>query len=584
MPDKKLNINQKTVLQLFDDSDAFFMIPDYQRPYAWTDEECSTLWEDLCAFACPDEDYEKFNQDDEYFLGSIVIFRNGEGKFEVIDGQQRLITLLLMLRAFYKVINDNFKDFRTDSNITPDMIEMLETVRRDIAKVIWQTDEFGKPDTSSLKIDSLVATDDDREEMMNILRNGIAAPKSKSKYARNYRFYLENIKELRNDKHRFSWLIYIPIRTLNKCILFPIEAGNQKSALRIFSTLNDRGKPLSDSDVFKAKLYKEYSSRGQKEIFIARWKDFEETCGKIIVTGKSTPVDDIFMRYMHYVRASKGIRDTSTDKLREFYGRDDEKFSLLRRNYAQTFNDVITLADFWRDVTALDSLRFSDRVLKRLFVLHYMPTNMWTFLVSVYFMTNKKPDGTLNEKKFYVFLQKITGFLLVSRIMIPGNTTPFYNEMVNIASGLDVTFSAYRFNAMEVRNRMENFDFNDSRKITKALVAWHVFQNDAQEIIPLEPKLDTEHIYPRGKIDTKHFESLGNKSLIESRINLRGADYSEKRKYYLGLIPRKKCTKIRELIDIADEKEYFTGHDIEQREREIIQGFIRFITDNGLTK
>ena len=56
-----------------------------------------------------------------------------------------------------------------------------------------------------------------------------------------------------------NYFAYLPTRILNNCILLPIEADNEKTALRIFSTLNDRGKPLADADIFKAQFYKFYS-------------------------------------------------------------------------------------------------------------------------------------------------------------------------------------------------------------------------------------------------------------------------------------------------------------------------------------
>ena len=98
----KLNIDQKAVKTLFSDKKADFLIPDYQRPYAWEEKECQTLWDDLFSFALPEEDSDKFNSDEEYFLGPIVTFKNDEGKMEIIDGQQRLTTLMLLLRAFYE--------------------------------------------------------------------------------------------------------------------------------------------------------------------------------------------------------------------------------------------------------------------------------------------------------------------------------------------------------------------------------------------------------------------------------------------------------------------------------------------------
>lgn len=80
-----------------------------------------------------------------------------------------------------------------------------------------------------------------------------------------------------------AYFAYLPTRILNNCILLPIEAESQDTALRIFSTLNDRGKPLSDTDIFKAQFYKHYSSLGKKDEFIRRWKDLEAVCDDILL-------------------------------------------------------------------------------------------------------------------------------------------------------------------------------------------------------------------------------------------------------------------------------------------------------------
>ena len=85
----KLNVDQKTIKDLFQSKKSDFLIPDYQRPYAWGEAECRTLWDDIFSFAIPDEGKTEFDSNSEYFLGPIVTFRN-EDKLEVIDGQQRL--------------------------------------------------------------------------------------------------------------------------------------------------------------------------------------------------------------------------------------------------------------------------------------------------------------------------------------------------------------------------------------------------------------------------------------------------------------------------------------------------------------
>ena len=108
----KLNIDQRSIRDLLTDKKSDFLIPDYQRPYAWGEDECSTLWDDLFAFAFPGDDYERFDsENDEYFLGPFVTFKNASGQLEIIDGQQRLTTIMLLLRAFYdKFANKGRKD------------------------------------------------------------------------------------------------------------------------------------------------------------------------------------------------------------------------------------------------------------------------------------------------------------------------------------------------------------------------------------------------------------------------------------------------------------------------------------------
>ena len=120
-------------------------------------------------------------------------------KKEIIDGQQRLTTLMLLLRAFFQKFG-NMKD--------PNSIKIRET----LAKCIWKTDEFDNPLTDKLKIDSEVATDNDKEEFLNILRTGIVNDSMKSRYAQNYRFFEEKIKEFLNTYS--GYFLYLPTRIM----------------------------------------------------------------------------------------------------------------------------------------------------------------------------------------------------------------------------------------------------------------------------------------------------------------------------------------------------------------------------------
>ena len=577
----KLNVDQKTIKDLFQDKRADFLIPDYQRPYAWGETECQTLWDDIFSFAIPDEGRTEFDSNSEYFLGPIVTFKNSVSKMEVIDGQQRLTTLMLLLRAFY----EKFGHMQDKASVA---------TKQNIEKCIWKTDEFGEPDMSALKIDSEVATDKDKDEFLEILKTGVVKPGQKSRYAANYRFFQNCIDDFLAKYP--TYFAYLPTRIMNNCILLPIEAESQDTALRIFSTLNDRGMPLSDSDIFKAQFYKYYSDIGKKDLFIKQWKDLEELTESIFHPLNGTPMDELFTRYMYYIRAKQGIKSSTTEALRKFYEKDN--YTLLKRE--DTFNDLITLAHFWEDVINQDKDRFSQRILRRLFVLNYAPNGMWTYVVSVFFMQNRDSEGLLDEDQFYRFLSKITGFIWTYAVTNPGANalrTPIYAEMVSIVNSQPVTFVDFKFEADKVQSMFANFTFNNSRPITKSMLAWWAFQDDDQELFPLETVLEIEHIYARNRYDkdksltdVKNLEALGNKALLEKRINIRAADYrfEDKIKYYQGFVnsrnQKKEGTRNHELHHLSETLTDFTEKDILDRIEEIMAKFLDYLRENGLLK
>lgn len=577
----KLNVDQKTIKDLFQDKRADFLIPDYQRPYAWGETECQTLWDDIFSFAIPDEGRTEFDSNSEYFLGPIVTFKNSVSKMEVIDGQQRLTTLMLLLRAFY----EKFGHMQDKASVA---------TKQNIEKCIWKTDEFGEPDMSALKIDSEVATDKDKDEFLEILKTGVVKPGQKSRYAANYRFFQNCIDDFLAKYP--TYFAYLPTRIMNNCILLPIEAESQDTALRIFSTLNDRGMPLSDSDIFKAQFYKYYSDIGKKDLFIKQWKYLEELTESIFHPLNGTPMDELFTRYMYYIRAKQGIKSSTTEALRKFYEKDN--YTLLKRE--DTFNDLITLAHFWEDVINQDKDRFSQRILRRLFVLNYAPNGMWTYVVSVFFMQNRDSEGLLDEDQFYRFLSKITGFIWTYAVTNPGVNalrTPVYAEMVNIVNSQPVTFVDFKFEADKVQSMFANFTFNNSRPITKSMLAWWAFQDDDQELFPLETVLEIEHIYARNRYDkdksltdVKNLEALGNKALLEKRINIRAADYrfEDKIKYYQGFMnsrnQKKEGTRNHELHHLSETLTDFTEKDILDRTEEIMAKFLDYLRENELLK
>ena len=578
----KLTVEQKSIFDLFSSNKADFLIPDYQRPYAWQKQECQTLWEDTFSFAIPENDFQKFKKGDEYFLGPIVTFKNDEDKLEIIDGQQRLTTLMLLLRALY-----------THYQVAQDA-QTVKT-REEIAKCIWKTDEFSNPIMDQLKIDSQVATDDVKDEFLSILLNGEAPDTMKSNYAINYRFFQGKIKEFINKMP--SSFMYFPVRLMKNCILLPIEAESQNTALTIFSTLNNRGLPLSDADIFKAQFYKYYSSIGSKDDFVIRWSKLNALCERIFHPISGTPMDELFTKYMYYERAQKRIDSSTTEALRKFYD-GGNNYEILKKD--STLRNLEDLAEFWEDVYAQNEERFSLEVLKKLYVLCYAPNSMWGYILSVYYLKHRADNGILDEVSLCEFLDKITAFIWAYAITNPGVNslrTPVYAEMINIIDGKPVEFEKYKFDLASLTVAFENYEFRNNRPITKSMLTWWLMQNKGQILPDLETTFELEHIYAKNRNEKEHslkvpskVESLGNKAILEKRINIRASDYrfEDKKKYYQGYTTLKGIEKEKtinnELLQMAGIKNDFCEVDIDARKSEILTKFYKYLQSVDLIR
>lgn len=301
-------------------------------------------------------------------------------------------------------------------------------------------------------------------------------------------------------------------------------------------------------------------------------------------------MDELFTRYMYYERAKQGIKSSTTEALRKFYEKDH--YALLKNDYV--FSNLIELADFWDDVTNLNSDRFeNDDVLRKLFVLNYAPNGMWTYFVSVYFIQHK---DNWNNAEFEKFLEKNIAFIWAYALTNSGVNalrTPIYAEMINLVENRPVTFSDFKFDKAGLTNILQTYEFSNRRPITKSMLTWWAYQDEKQEILSLDTVLEIEHIFARNRQenekslqDENNLECLGNKALLEKRINIRASDYrfSDKKKYYQGYTKGKTVkerTHINELLELSL-KDDFNEKDIIQRNRVIVDKFIGYLRKENL--
>ena len=150
-------------------------------------------------------------------------------------------------------------------------------------------------------------------------------------------------------------------------------------------------------------------------------------------------------------------------------------------------------------------------------------------------MCHRDENDVIEEEPFCRFLDNITAFIWAYAVTNPGVNslrTPVYAEMVKIVKGEEVTFSDFKFSEERYRAQVDNFTFNNSRAITRSMITWWAFHFENQSLLSMETRFDIEHIYARNRQDKENglsnpqnLEILGNKVLLEKKLNIRASDY-----------------------------------------------------------
>ncbi|GAA9227470.1 hypothetical protein Taiwan905_01050 [Helicobacter pylori] len=256
-PDKK---SLKNILVAEDD--AYYQIPIYQRPYQWGKEQCKELLNDLF------ENYEDYREDD-YFCGSLVLIQSDEGNktYDIVDGQQRLSTFILLAKVLATLypVNDKSQEYLQES-----WSDRHEDGKKKKRKRL-DFDLVG----SSAKKDFQDALDffDDLDASKGENSKSNAPSKGKNSYLKNaicLKDYLEK-KEIEDINDFIQWL-YLKVNFIT------ITCSDTDMALRVFNVLNARGLPLHATDIFKGELLKKLTEEKEQEELATRWENLRQKC------------------------------------------------------------------------------------------------------------------------------------------------------------------------------------------------------------------------------------------------------------------------------------------------------------------
>ena len=235
----------------------WYSVPIYQRPYVWGEDEIEPLLEDL-KYAS------NYMENEQYFLGSIVLQKVKENpycEYEILDGQQRLMTLFLIFTIANKLFNNQdigkgMREFLRQEGDplvgNPERIKILyrrNSTNKTIRNILIENDVInGIPEADGNDISSL-----------NIRKAAVFIKQ-----------YLGKLKVNEDTEILQKVSRYV----ITKSIMVRVSADTQEDAFRMFTILNNRGIPLTNADILKAQNVGALDSR-EEERRTEDWENIE---------------------------------------------------------------------------------------------------------------------------------------------------------------------------------------------------------------------------------------------------------------------------------------------------------------------
>lgn len=565
-----------------------YIIPEYQRPYSWDclgksdkNNQVNAMWDDLYS-------YFQDGKRDTYFFGSMVLIGNGNRVYRVIDGQQRLTTTVLLFAAF-KCFALNVK-----ASLNHDQQELLEFTNAVITEVddlIFDKRRFGVvPLEKKVKIEKSGNFDFDeilhqaidcgsfnKEAFKGVKPEQVIIAE---RYFKNKDYFVEKLQDCFLTDGKFT---LDNAEKLNKFIDFiknhvsvvRILTDSFEIAYHIFEILNNRGLPLSNKDLFRNFVIREFDAL----------KNGGTQYSSVDPTEKWTELessfeirDDFLGRWVESINARQQQFSAFND-LKEIYERQyQDKFP--KKKIELLYADIARDLGYFSTIINAD---VKDPFLKaKLKVVLNAGNSRYTlnFLLALW----RKFDG--REEDVASFTNAYEIFLLHKSLVGRFVYGPVYGAIAAIKEGKYVeAIAALAPKEEKERLALELMLGNLDNESGKLLISKWVWLNEAKtendDLVRQElffDKASLEHILPQNPEKTSNWANdfsddfkkentyrLGNMTLLTSRQNAaaRNFDFQKKKQTYA----KTKLPATQELVNLKNISEQFI---IDRHERIVL--------------
>lgn len=281
-----------------------FVIPIYQRTYNWTSKEIEQLWKDILKAGSD-------NSAAGHFIGSIVYISEGIyhltsiNHLLLIDGQQRLTTIMLLLSAIRDYLNKNKSNININTEITPGKINGYYLLNeREEGELRYK----------------LILNESDKETLFKVADSKELSEADSRRLKENYKFFVENISE-KNIEEVCNGIF--------KLIIIDVSLDRERDKPQlIFESLNSTGLELTQADLIRNFVLMGLEKQEQDTLYNDYWSPMEKSFGYstysdlfdrfmrdylTIRTGQIPKIDDVYSAFKLYAQKFKHVNEFISD-------------------------------------------------------------------------------------------------------------------------------------------------------------------------------------------------------------------------------------------------------------------------------
>jgi len=575
------------LVSLFEAEDRY-IIPTYQRGYSWETEHVTELLEDL-------EVVHDNNDEKQHFFGTILVTdHDPTNVMKIIDGQQRLTTVVLLLicaRNFFR----SKKEFGTAKEYSKRLEEYISRGKQKMPVLVLSR-------TNKELFDKIRRSDDVEKTW---LETHSKSNDSNELLTNAYKTIQSWVAEKdKGDSGEAIETVYGLVKTLfNKFVIYKYHYKKESNAYAVFNLVNNRGTGLNESDLIKNYLFGELARRGTDE---KELDEYDIIWDKIrhFVTSKTKAAYQLDRFFYHYLSAFY------SDKL-SGKKRDKDAVCLKQKNVHESFMELIGIKPAGRSINVskaispksliedmakwseiLEQLRNPTKnIFPRNNILHYLEKIKDVKAVFVYpaILAGYREYWDQNSRKQFEALVMMC-FRYHVRVKVIGTSmsvSTYQEIMCNITNKINSGISVETI-INELMKKEEEYPSDDrvyqnllelrvsSAKLAKALLEEAEYGNSDERSLA---DASIEHIMPRNitewkgdikpgelsveEFHDKYFSLLGNQTLLSRQKNTKFSNkrYIDKVKEYA------KEEKYRITREIATEPVWDENAIIRRQER-----------------